>query len=482
MMMYKEQLENLCREQTNLTELDIDFLVRRADSIMESSNYASEDVFIDVKNAYSDDATVVFHKKPELRPSLYETRVVGNTATLQNEPAVIRTLNTGVPSVGLSGVSQEGVRIQQTVFPIVREKQVIGTLILERDASQIVDSPFVLTENRVIDYRPDSLRQFSSAEQFSFLEHMDDAILVFNKEGNLTYFNQMAAETYRAKLAYMDAIDSLHYDNLILGHSRFDDIKTHSQDLGQSYLRTAELTYGSYYFLVKQYVIPETGSVVVVCKDVTSSRQTEAQLLNTEMVLREMNHRVKNNLQTVVSLLRLQAQRSQDIDVKKSLYDSVNRVLSIAMTHELLSLQKTDQVLIDELLQAVIDNVQHCFQGRLDINFTYRIQPGISLDSNRATSVALVINELLQNSYDHAFNDLLQKNPRIHLQVDCESDIIKIELTDNGSGYDVDKSFDDRLGLMIVERFVKSKLLGKLFIQSGYGGTLTRITFKINSI
>lgn len=475
MTMYREQLKSLCQEQTNLTDSDIDFLMAYATDLMDGSAYATEDVFIDVKNAYSDDATVVFHKNPE-KYGLYERTVVGHKATLENEPAVIRTLITGVPSVGLSAVSQEGLKIQQRVFPIIRDKEVIAALVLERDADQVVEEPFSLSDIFV----GGCPSQNFNLRQFAFCEYLDDAVLIFDKCGRLICFNQMAVDTYRTKLAYMDSIDGLHYDNLILGHSRFEQLKTHSENFTKSYCQTVELPYGSYCFLVKQHVLPELGLVFVLCRDMTLSRQKEVQLSHAEVLLREMNHRVKNNLQTVVSLLRLQAQRSQQVEVKKSLYDSINRVLSIATTHELLSLQKSDQVLIDELLQGVIDNVQHCFQGRLDINFSYRLQSDVVLDSNRATSVALVINELLQNSYDHAFNDLTQKKPKIHLQVVLEHDIIKIELADNGSGYDVDAVFDDCLGLMIIERFVKSKLSGKLFVQSNGEGTLTRITFKYN--
>lgn len=460
-----------------MTDADIAFLVNYAADLMIGNEYAAEDVFIDVKNAYSDDATVVFHKKPENRQGLYERTVVGNTATLQNEPAVIRTLNTGVPSVGLSAVSQEGLKIQQTVFPIIRDKHVIGTLILEKDASQMIDNPFRLSDVLIGDYSA----QLLPFGQYALLEELDDAVLVFDKTGRLTYFNQIAVETYQQKLAYIDSIDGLHYDNLILGNSRFDQLKQASDNLTKPYHQILQLPYGSYCFSVKQQVLPELGLVLVICKDITRNHQTETQLLNTEVLLREMNHRIKNNLQTVVSLLRLQAQRTQEVEVKKSLYDSINRVLSIATTHELLSLQNAESILIDELLQGVIGNVQHCFQGRLDIQFTYRLQSDLLLDSNRATSVALVINELLQNSYDHAFNKISQKNQRIHLQVALENDIIKIELSDNGSGYDVDAVYDNCLGLMIVEQFVKSKLLGKLFVQSSEHGTLTRITFKYKS-
>ena len=122
-MMYKDKIKQLCQEQTNLDEADIEHLVQQADELLKNSAYANEDVFIDVKNIFSEHAIVIFHKKPESKLSLYEKSVVGAMAYLENEPGVIRTLETGAPSIGLSARSQEGLAIHQTVFPIVREER-----------------------------------------------------------------------------------------------------------------------------------------------------------------------------------------------------------------------------------------------------------------------------------------------------------------------------------------------------------------------
>ena len=106
-MMYKDKIKQLCQEQTNLDEADIEHLVQEADELLKNSAYANEDVFIDVKNIFSEHAIVIFHKKPESKLSLYENSVVGAMAYLENEPGVIRTLETGAPSIGLSARSSE---------------------------------------------------------------------------------------------------------------------------------------------------------------------------------------------------------------------------------------------------------------------------------------------------------------------------------------------------------------------------------------
>lgn len=473
-------MRQLCQEQTNLDKADIDWLIRHADSLMLNLNYDNEDVFIDVQNVYSGDAVVIFHKKPLTKASLYEKPVVGGVASVENEPGVHRTLHTGVPTIGLSAISQEGVRIQQTVFPICRDNRVLGTLILERDADDKTASSMFLKDNLLENYEmTPSADEDVSAKEFSFLEHMDDAILVFDYSGKLSYFNEIAAETYRMKFGYIDPLNDLHYDNLVLGNMLFKDIKRRwSVHQKRHYFSIAEFQYGAYYFSVKQYIIPETQSVVVVCKDISEHKQREAQLLITETVLREMNHRIKNNLQTVVSLMRLQAEKSSSAEVKKSLYDSLNRILSIAMTHELLSNQGDEKVAVEDLLRGIMTNMQRCFQGQLTTNFTCRLSEDLYLDSNRATALALIVNELVQNSYDHAFKDGQQNNPKIDLQIKEENAIISVKVSDNGNGYPTEATFDNHLGLMIVERFVKSKLSGKLLVHSDSKGTVTTIRFK----
>lgn len=472
-------MRQLCQEQTNLDKADIDWLIRHADSLMLNLNYDNEDVFIDVKNVYTGDVVVIFHKKPLTKASLYEKPVIGDVASVEREPGVHRTLHTGVPTIGLSAITQEGVRIQQTVFPIVREKRVLGTLILERAAEDKMTNPVSLKPDLLENYEMTPLGEEVHAKEFSFLEHMDDAILVFDQSGKLTYFNEIAVETYRMKLGYIDPLNDLHYDNLVLGNMLFNDIKRRwSIHQKRHYFSIAEFQYGAYYFSVKQYIIPETQSVVVVCKDISENKQKEAQLLITETVLREMNHRIKNNLQTVVSLMRLQAEKSPSEEVKKSLYDSLNRILSIAMTHELLSNQGDEKVAVEELLRGITTNMQRCFQGNVLTTFSPNLTEELYLDSNRATALALVVNELVQNSYDHAFTDGQQNNPKIDLQIKKENDIISVKVSDNGSGYDTTEVFKDHLGLMIVERFVKGKLSGKLLVHSDKKGTATTIRFK----
>ena len=95
-MKHNNQIKKFCEDKTDLNEADIDYLIRQSEAVLSSKEFMDKDVFIDVKNIYSDHAIVVFHRKPHTKESLYEKTVVGQSAFLENEPGVLRTLQTGV--------------------------------------------------------------------------------------------------------------------------------------------------------------------------------------------------------------------------------------------------------------------------------------------------------------------------------------------------------------------------------------------------
>src|SRR5213083_1439192 len=135
------------------------------------------------------------------------------------------------------------------------------------------------------------------------------------------------------------------------------------------------------------------------------------------VLAQEIHHRVKNNLQTVASLLRLQA-RSADADPRKALEDSVNRILAIAAVHEVLTEQREEVVelreLIDRLRAMLVQGLAAGKQVRAELQ-------EVPLAGNRATALALVFSELLQNALEHGGNsvdiELAQRNGEVLLAI-----------------------------------------------------------------
>lgn len=145
-----------------------------------------------------------------------------------------------------------------------------------------------------------------------------------------------------------------------------------------------------------------TGSLVLA-RDVTELRRRERELMTKDATIREIHHRVKNNLQTVAALLRLQSRRMDSDAGRAALDEAVRRVGSIAIVHETLSQTLDEQVAFDEIADRVLAMVMELSQ---DGQVTTRRSGSFGiLSAEVATPLAMVLTELLQNALEHAFGD-----------------------------------------------------------------------------
>jgi two-component sensor histidine kinase len=177
------------------------------------------------------------------------------------------------------------------------------------------------------------------------------------------------------------------------------------------------------------------------------------------VLAQEIHHRVKNNLQTVASLLRLQA-RADDVDAREALEHSVNRILAIAAVHEVLTEQRDEDVEIAELIDRLRAMLVQGLVGGRDVSA--RLEP-VSLAGNRATALALVFSELLQNALEHGAGavtiELAQRNGDVTLAI-----------ADEGAGVH-DPSTGT--GLSIVRALVRDELHGRI----AFHGARAEVTF-----
>lgn len=232
------------------------------------------------------------------------------------------------------------------------------------------------------------------------------------------------------------------------------------------------------YFLVVKHIQLDTDDLAfaVMIRDITGIKEQEKELILRSIAIKEIHHRVKNNLQTIASLLWLQIRRSESDDARKALQEGMSRILAIAATHELLAQNGVDQVKICEVIVNIKNNTVRFFsQPNLDANVMIE-GDDFEVDSDVATSIALVINELLQNSLRHAFSD--RRGGSIRIIVEKGGLYSLIHVIDDGCGFDMNSVQENRLGLSIVRTLVKDKLKGDLNITSGKGGTAVKFSFK----
>jgi two-component sensor histidine kinase/putative methionine-R-sulfoxide reductase with GAF domain len=180
------------------------------------------------------------------------------------------------------------------------------------------------------------------------------------------------------------------------------------------------------------------------------------------VLAQEIHHRVKNNLQTVASLLRLQA-RSEEIDPKKALEDSVNRILAIAAVHEVLTEQRDEAVELDDLLDRLRAMLVQGLGAEKHVESAFA---HVSLAGGRATALALVFSELLQNALEHGGNSV-----RVEL-VQRDGEVV-LAIADDGSGIADDAA---GTGLSIVRALVRDELRGTLDLRSN-GGLRAEVVF-----
>jgi two-component sensor histidine kinase/putative methionine-R-sulfoxide reductase with GAF domain len=174
------------------------------------------------------------------------------------------------------------------------------------------------------------------------------------------------------------------------------------------------------------------------------------------VLAQEIHHRVKNNLQTVASLLRLQA-RAEGVDARKALEDSVNRILAIAAVHEVLTERRDDDVELDELLERLRAMLVQGLGGSKAVEA--ELEP-VSLGGNRATALALVFSELLQNALEHG-------GQSVRVELGQRNGEVVLAIADDGSGVDSEPA--SGTGLSIVRALVRDELGGTLSLESNEG-------------
>ena len=182
------------------------------------------------------------------------------------------------------------------------------------------------------------------------------------------------------------------------------------------------------------------------------------------VLAQEIHHRVKNNLQTGASLLRLQARASEDVDPREALAHSVNRILAIAAVHELLTERRDEDVDLADLIERLRAMLVQGVGGGKDVLSS--LEP-VSLPGARATALALVFAELLQNALEHG-------GDHVRVELACSNGDVTLAIADDGSG--VDDSVAMGTGLSIVRALVRDELRGTLEL-SREGGTRAEVVF-----
>jgi two-component sensor histidine kinase len=213
-----------------------------------------------------------------------------------------------------------------------------------------------------------------------------------------------------------------------------------------------------------------TGAAVVV-RDVTDLRRRDRLLLSKDATIREVHHRVKNNLQTISSLLRIQGRRMENNEAKVAIEESVRRIRSIALVHETLSRAAGEELEFNQILRQLTRMTEEgLVMPERGVQFGVEGDAG-ELRAEVATPLALVLTELLQNAVEHAYPDG-HRGGRVRIVLENNGVELCVRVEDDGVGLPEGFSLDrnSSLGLTIVRALVDTELSGTMSMEAGEGG------------
>lgn len=459
--------EKICRLHTSLTSGQVAMLTSISRLLTLAADLAHAQVTVYAQANTKNELVIVAQAYPNTSFIQYKPNLVGSKVSVAEEPLLWRTITTGE---AISGQREWaiGMWIDMQTFPISDASgSVIAAVSFETSNAEARASGHnVLMEAA---YRLLTGERLAENKYYRPLSASDGVIIV-DASGTIIFANPAA-----------DSIYKVFGVGNIVGQKILDrrlKMRLAQQASSSKTPCEAEFEIGNITLTQRAIPIVDSGQtilIVVIISDITAIKKKEKELLIKAAVIQEIHHRVKNNLQTIASLLRLQARRTKSAEVKAALKESVNRILSISVVHEFLSQQDVEFINVAEVARNVLNMVsQNMLEPDFNLQAVFKGDT-IILPSEQASSLALVINELIQNSLEHGF--VGRHEGLIGVDIRTLPEVYEIEIYDNGigipEGFNIDAS--GSLGLQIVRTLVENDVGGK-FCLYGDNGTHAVIT------
>ena len=415
-----KKMVQLVEAATDLSCGDICTLLEVAHSLPFVGNLEGGDTYINVLTREKESMVIAQYRHPNY--DLYKRSIIGEIERREDEPAVYRALEEGISGRGLIGIIDEGrTVVRHTVSPILNsEKKVIGALTYEYPNAGADTESIRIINNQEGKQDPFN-RQLGKAS-----DYLQDAILLYDANGICTFVNPKAEVLYQDKGFELPLIGR-RCSELHITDCNWSDLTEHRGVIRRE-VRTPN-------FIMDAVIsgIWENGTcqgAAIIFRDKTVVHQMEDEIAYRVALIHEVHHRVKNNLQTIISLIGLEAVHTKDEKVKA-------------------------------FAKTIVDG------------------DDVILTETTASTVALIVNELVQNSLKYAFKD--RKQGQIRLKIEKGASYSWITAQDDGCGFDNKKisRANSGLGLRLISSLVQSSLKGELFIETGENGTSIRFSFSM---
>ncbi len=502
----------LAFERTNLDDLQLGHLQRLLGTwgILADLSFSDLVLLAPVAPAAREQAddgmelVVLGQMRPSNSATVVQHDLVGESAGTDQWPEAVLTLESGEVTRGeiLLAPDDEPVRIH--CIPVRCEGTMVAVLVrlsagagrrpghLERTYRDLFERFAVMLAESTFPFPSEEVATEEAPR-------VGDGVVLVDEEGCVRYASPNATNALH-RMGMYSQIEGRRLTDLGIEESAIEWALASALPVVEEVERRPDVT-------VLLHCIPlvaaeaVTGCLVLL-RDVTDVRRLDRLLLSKDAAIREVHHRVKNNLQTISALLRLQARRLPPGSGKVALFEAERRVRSIAIVHEILSRDPGDQVPFEEIVTSLIRMAEDSVV--LSRPLTFEVIGGLGeVPADVATPLAVVLAELLQNAVEHAFLELdgeegrkggdhggpsgatVPPQPVGHIQVHLVNDLnnLTLEVVDDGSGlpegFDIDAS--ESLGLSIVRDLVRSQLDGTITmrnrrdIRPGESGTVVAI-------
>jgi two-component sensor histidine kinase len=416
----------------------------------------------------------IFEAKPSIYPSFYRRIHLEYSFPLRTDPIFMEAYQSQEMIENSKGELFNGLPLFQSLYPVINMNQrVIGFLLIERSLYEqrrwgLKQWLYQAAVKNIIE----AILESSLLETRSLpVIYPGDGLIIVDSHGIINYSNYTAINTAQY-LGLVTPLEGNNFEEIFsIGSWRIIEVN--------SLYSEQELNIEPYIINIK--AIPLNNLILVLLRDVSELRHKDQEIKVKSAIIREIHHRVKNNLQSIASLLRLQQRRSQNSEVKEILSDSINRINSISIVHDYLSQKNVDVVDLTEMAKNILFEVSNSVVlPDKQIAFNIYAPDTLLFPSAKAISVALVLNELLNNTLKHAFVNL--ESGLLSLHLDINNDFLDITVHDNGiglpEGFDPEKN--GNLGWQIIKTLVQDDLKGRWTIDSEKNDTRIIISIPFN--
>jgi two-component sensor histidine kinase len=430
----------------------------------------------------------VAHIRPTTAATVFPQDVIGDEISWGSRPRIDQALS-GAEIIRDAQPEKFGdLLIKEETIPVIYGEQVIAVIARHRNA-ELMRQPSRLELN----YREVAHNVYRMVAEgtFPYTEHSElfdsavrvgDGLIRLDVSGVITYASPNAKSAFN-RMGWAGELEGS-----VLGEvaRKVSQVKREAHEeaievslTGKS-LRRVEIENGGGTIDLLALPLLAGGDrigAIVLLQNVTELRRRERELVTKDATIREIHHRVKNNLQTVSALLRLQSRRIEDPAASAALNEAVRRIASIALVHETLSSSTEASVAFDDVLDRLVAHALELSPRMGELTIARKGEIG-SLDPRIATPLSLVVTELIHNALEHG---LAESGANLTIEVERFEDKAQIVIFDDGvglpEGFTILESAN--LGLQIVRTLTENELKGSINLVRTDRGTEAQLNFPL---